>query len=212
MKNLRGFVIVLALASLACGMPDITSLLNPLPNDDFSSSSSGWGIGTDSFSSVSYNNGGLTMQVFDPFYITWSNPNAEVYENVHMEVDVQNQSSDDKALFGFICNEQGTTNAFYYIGVSPDGYYAFIKSSIAADDVYLKEGFSDVISATADSMRLGLDCANGSSTLYVNGQVIDTVSDSSYTSGAVGLFAASEEFANGASVIFDNFEMTKLGE
>ena len=152
------------------------------------------------------------MQVFEPFYVTWSTPDVEVYENVHMEVDIQNQSSDDEALFGFICNEQGTTNAFYYIGVSPDGYYAFIKSSIAADDVFLKEGFSDAISATAGSMRLGLDCANGSSTLYVNGQVIDTVSDSSYTSGAVGLFAASAEIPNGASVIFDNFEMTKLGE
>lgn len=214
MKKIRGFVfvIVLVLASLACGTGDLTSLLNPLPKDDFSSSSSGWGTGTDSFSSVEYNNGGLTMQVFEPYYVTWSTPDVEVYENIHMEVDMQNQSSDDEALFGFICNEQGTTNAFYYVGVSPDGYYAFIKSSVVGDDVFLKEDFSDVISANPRSMRLGLDCASGSMTLYVNGQVIDSVSDLSYTSGSVGLFAASAEIRNGTAVIFDNFAMTKLGE
>jgi len=32
----------LALSALACGLPDVTSLLNPLPSDDFSNSSSGW--------------------------------------------------------------------------------------------------------------------------------------------------------------------------
>lgn len=212
MKHLRVFIFVLVLASLACGTGDLTSLLNPLPNDDFSSSSSGWGTGTDSFSSVEYLNDGLTMLVFEPFYVTWSTPDIEVYENVHMEVDIQNQSSDDKSMFGFICNEQGTTNAFYYTGVSPDGYYAFIKSSVVGEDVYLKDGFSDVVTANLSSLRLGLDCQNGSMTLYANGQVIDTVSDSSYISGAVGLFLASQEQANGAAAIFDNFAMTKIGE
>jgi hypothetical protein len=141
MKHFKVFIFVLALASLACGMGDLTSLLNPLPNDDFSNSGSGWGTGTDSFSSVEYLNDGLTMQVFEPFYVTWSTPDVTAYENVHMEVDILNQSSDDEALFGFVCNEQGTTNSFYYVGVSPDGYYAFIKSSVVGEDVYLAEDF-----------------------------------------------------------------------
>lgn len=210
MKHLRVFIFVLVLASLACGTGDLTSLLNPLPNDDFSSSSSGWGTGTDSFSSVEYLNDGLTMLVFESFYVTWSTPDAEVYENVHMEVDILNQSSDDKAMFGFVCNEQGATNSFYYAGVSPDGYYAFIKSSVVEKDVYMKDGFSDVVTANLSNLRLGLDCKNGSMTLYVNGQVLDSVTDDSYISGRVGLFLASQEQANGAAAIFDNFAITKI--
>ena len=61
-------------------------------------------------------------------------------------------------------------------------------------------------------MRLGLDCGNGSLKLYVNGQQIDSVSDASYPSGVVGLFAASDDQENGATVTFDDFVMTKLGE
>lgn len=214
MKHLKIFMAVLALISttLACATPDVASLLNPLPSDDFSNSSSGWGTGTDTYSSVEYTNGGLTVLVFEPLYVTWSTPSPEVFENVHLEVSVNNQSSDPEAMFGFVCNEQGTTNAFYYVGVASDGYYAFIKSSVALDDVYLKEGNSALISGSSSPMRLGLDCGNGSMSLYVNGQLVDSVSDSSYTSGTVGLFAASDDQPSGASVIFDDFAMTKLGE
>ena len=205
-------IAVLALAALACGMPDVSSLLSTTPSDDFSSSSSGWGTGTDSQSSVEYTNGGLQMIVYSPFYVTWSTPDTTVYENIHMEVNVKNDSTDPEALFGFVCNEQGSTNAFYYVGVSPDGYYAFIKSSVAVDDVFLKEGNSAVISGSASSMRLGLDCNNGSMTLYVNGQQIDSVSDSSYTNGVIGLFAASDDQDSGANVTFDDFSSSQIGE
>jgi len=57
-----------------------------------------------------------------------------------------------------------------------------------------------------------LDCGGGVLTLYVNGQQIDSVSDSTYVSGTVGLFASTDDVSGGASVIFDDFVVTKLGE
>ena len=206
------FIIVLALAALACAAPSVSSILNPMPKDDFSSDSSGWGIGTDSASSVEYANGGLQMIVYTPFYVTWSTQSVESFENVHIETSVKSESTDPEALFGIVCNEQGSTESFYYVGVSPDGYYAFIKSAVAQEDVFLKEGTSDLISVSSGSVRLGLDCGGGSLTLYVNGQQIDSVSDSTYTSGVIGLFAASDDENGGADVTFDDFVVTKLGE
>ena len=202
------FIAVLVLAAMACAIPG----LNSLPKDDFSNSDSGWGVGTDASSSVEYASDGLQMIVYTPFYVTWSTFGLETYENSHIEVSVNNTSSDSDSMFGVVCNEQGSTQAFYYVGVSPSGYYAFIKSSVALEDVYLKEGTSDVISASASSMRIGLDCGNGTLTLYVNGQQIDSVSDASYPNGVVGLFTASDDLDSGATVIFDDFVMTKLGE
>jgi hypothetical protein len=204
-------VLVLALAGLACATPNVDSLLNPLPRDDFSNSS-GWGTGTDSQSSVEYANDGLQMIVYQPYFFTWSAPSRQSYEKIHIETSVKNESTDPQAFFGIICNEQGTTNSFYYVGISAEGYYAFIKAAVAQDDVYLKEGTSSVISDNASFMRLGLDCGNGGLTLYVNGQQMDSVSDSTYTSGMVGIFAASEDEQSGARVTFDDFVVTKLGE
>ena len=208
-----GSITVLACAALACAaVPSVDSLLNPLPKDDFSSDTSGWGTGTDSDKSVEYANGGLHMTVYTPTYVTWSTPGITSYENIHIEASVTNASADPKALFGIVCNEQGSTTAFYYVGVSSEGYYAFIKSSVAEKDVYLKEGTSDVISAASSkSMRLGLDCGDMLA-LYVNGKKIDTVSDSTYTSGAVGLFAASGDQKSGTDVTFDDFVTKKLSK
>jgi hypothetical protein len=212
--NLKLFfaILVLVMSSLACGMPDVAALLDPMPKDDFSNSGSGWGTGTDADSSVEYNNDGLEIKVFTPYFVTWSTQSLESYENTHLEVNVQNNSTDPEAFFGFICNEQGTTNNFYYVGVSPDGYYAFYKSKIVGDDDTLKDGTSDIISASAQSMRLGLDCKNGSMALYVNGQLIDSVSDSTYTSGTFGLFGATDDEQNGTSVLFDDFATSKITE
>ncbi len=210
--NLKVFfaVFVLVLSSLACGMPDVAALLDPMPKDDFSNSDSGWGTGTDADSSVEYNNDALEIKVFTPYFVTWSTQSLESYENIHLEVNVQNNSTDPEVSFGFICNEQGTTNNFYYVGVSPDGYYTFTKSKIVGEDEILKKGTSDIIAASAQSMRLGLDCKNGSMALYVNGQLIDSVSDSTYTSGTFGLFGATDDEQNGASLIFDDFATSKI--
>ncbi|MBL0347244.1 hypothetical protein [Candidatus Villigracilis affinis] len=69
-----------------------------------------------------------------------------------------------------------------------------------------------MISAAGGSVRLGLDCGNGTLALYVNGQQIDSVSDSTYTQGSIGLFAATDDQDSGTNVTFDDYIVTKLGE
>lgn len=203
-------VCVLVLASLACAVPDVGSLFNPLPKDDFSDSNSGWGTGTDSYSSVEYADGGLKMQVFEPLYMAGANLGRTFHENTHIEVDVTSTSADVEALYGIICNAQAAPSSYYFVGVTDGGDYAFVTSSIMGSIEVIKQGTSSVISAANGSMRLGLDCGTNSMTLYVNGQKIDTVSHSTYTQGYVGLFAANDTMPNGADVIFDNFEMSPI--
>ena len=67
----------------------------------------------------------------------------------------------------------------------------------------------DAIPAGASSYQLGADCGLGQLTLYVNGQEVDSVSDSTFTEGGVGLFVWSGEEPSGA-VSFDDFKMTSL--
>jgi hypothetical protein len=68
-----------------------------------------------------------------------------------------------------------------------------------------------LIKSGADSYRLGADCGgNGTLTLYVDGQQVDSANDTAYSSGNVGLFAWSGEELNGTDVSFDDFKVTKL--
>ena len=217
-KNLsKGLLAIamLVLVSLACSA---VSLLGggALLEDDFSSSDSGWGTGTDADSSVEYSNGGLQMQVFTKNFFIWSTPGAKTYENVHMEVTVNNNDTDSTTAFGFMCYQQAVDSAFYYFAVTPAGEYAIVEASIALSDVYLTNNgewaTSDAIAQNAASYRVGVDCGNGTLTLYVDGKQIAAVSDATYTSGGVGLFTWSGVDATSTDVTFDDFVMTKLGQ
>lgn len=208
-------IALLVVASLACSA---ASLLGggSLLEDDFAKSDSGWGAGTDSERSVEYEDGGLRMQVFTENYFIWSTPDTETYENVHIEVTVNNNSTDSTAAFGIMCDQQPVDSAFYYFAMTPAGEYAIVEASIAVADVFLTNNdewaTSDAITPNAASYRVGADCGNGTLTFYVDGKQIDSVSDSTYTNGGVGLFAWSGKETNATDVTFDDFVMTKLGK
>ncbi len=208
-KLLRFFLagVLLVLASLACSLPGSGALLE----DDFSSGDT-WGTGTDADSSVEYSNSALNMSVYKDFWFVWSTPNKDDYENIHVEVTAKNDSTDSTGAFGIICNMQ-VTDTSYYFSVTGAGEYAIGRYTLT-DDVLLtndgKWGKSDAIPSGAASYRIGADCGNGTLTLYVDGQQVDSVSDTTYTTGNVGLFAWSGEELNGTNVSFDDFVVTKL--
>ena len=186
-----------------------------LYEDDFREGRSNWGTGTDADSAVEYVDDALNIQLFTPNYVVWTYPNEEDYENVHMEVTVINNGSDEDAAFGFFCYKQyPIDDSRYYFAVSPSGEYAIAKAALAQDDEILTNNntweISDLITPNADSYRLGADCGNGTLTLYVDGQEIDSVSDSTYTSGSFALFAWSGEEVNTVNFSFDDFVMTEL--
>ena len=207
-------IATLAMATLGCG---ISSLLGggSLLEDDFSSGS-GWGTGTDSTSSVEYSNGTLQMQVFTQNYFVWSTPDAEDYENIHVEATAINNNTDPTTAFGIMCNQQVVDSSFYYFAVTPAGEYAIAKAAIAQTDVFLTNNDewakSDLIAENASSYRVGADCGNGRLALYVDGQMIAEVNDSTYVNGGVALFTWSGEDVASANMSFDDFVMTKLGQ
>ncbi|HEX2996300.1 MAG TPA: hypothetical protein VHP14_15850 [Anaerolineales bacterium] len=203
-------VVCLALASLACQA--VTGRTSNLPvSDDFSSSQ--WGTGTDADSSIEYVDGALQVQVFKKNHFVWSTPNDQNYQNVHAEVTVINNNTDETTAFGLICS-MGSKDSFYYVGITPAGEYAIVKSTGGQSDVFLtgdnQWAASDLILKNAPSYRLGMDCGNSTLTLYVDGQQIASVSDTSYTSGGVALFVWSGENAETTDVSFDDFLMIEL--
>ena len=212
----------LALAALACqavtGGEGGTTPVPPaesgkvLLSDNFSSKK--WGTGTDAESSVEYASEALQMIVFTKNYFVWSTPDDQDYQNVHMEVTVINNNTDSTTAFGLMCHQQ-VTDSGYYFAITPAGEYAIAISTLAQQsDVFLTNNDewapSDLITKNASSYRVGADCGNGNLILYVDGQQIASVSDSTYTSGGVALFTWSGENATTTNVSFDDFMMTEL--
>jgi len=195
-------------------IPTQSNTANVLLSDDFSSTQ--WGTGTDTDSSIEYANEALQVIVFTKNYFVWSTPNAQDYQNVHMEVTVLNNGTDSTTAFGLMCNQQASAkSSFYYLAMTPAGEYAIAKATAEQSDVFLtnndKWANSDLIAKDASSYRVGADCgSNGTLTLYVDGQQIASISDVAYTNGGVAVFTWSGEEAATTNVSFDDFLMTEL--
>lgn len=225
-RNYRVILAVscLILASLACqAVTGGGGRDNPTPeipsatvifSDDFSSPQ--WGTGTDSDSSVEYANDALQVIVYTTNFFVWSTPNDQDYENIHMEATALNNGTDSTTAFGFMCDMQPNDNDFYYLAMTPAGEYAIAKAVEGQSDVFLTNNdqwaSSDLITHNASSYRIGADCGNGRLALFVDGQQIASASDSdsSYTSGGVGLFVWSGEEATATDVSFDDFVISEL--
>lgn len=210
-------VAVLALAALACnavmgGGATPTASSTVIMSDDFSTAR--WGTGTDADSSIEYANNALQVIVYTKNYFVWSTPNAENYQNVHIETTVTINGTDSTTAFGIVCNKQGSTSNFHYLVVTPAGEYAIARAAEGQSDVFLTNddqwASSSQIPQNAASYRVGADCGNGTLTLYVDGQQIASVSDPTYTSGGVALMVWSGEEATTTNVSFDDFLMTQL--
>lgn len=191
---------------------DVPAQGNVILEDDFSSEK--WGTGTDTDSSVEYADQALQMIVYTKNYFVWSTPNATDYDKSHVEVTVKNNNTDPTTTFGIICDKQSGTSDFYYLGITPNGEYAIVKATTGQDDAVLTNGKqwqkSDLIKTNAPSYRVGADCGNGTLTLYVDGQKVDSVTASDYTKGGIALFAWSGQEATTTNISFDDFVMREL--
>jgi serine/threonine protein kinase len=182
--------------------------------DDFSDDSV-WGILSDAESSIQYADEALQMIINSENYFVWTTPDSEEYEDIHMEVTVINNDTDSNTAFGFLCNQQSDDDSFYYLVVTPNGQYVIAKAATGETDIFLTNndewGYSDLVAEDASSYRVGADCGtDGTLTLYVDGQEIDSVTDPSYSSGGIGLMTWSGEGSSNANVSFDDFLVTDL--
>ena len=213
----------LVLASLACqtvmgggNAPSVAPQGEVVFEDDFtSSSSSKWGTGTDSDRSIQYSNDALNVTIFTKNYFVWSGPPGDQeFGNSHIEVTVMNNNTDPTTAFGIICNQQVTTDSFYYFAITPGGQYAIARAAVGQKDVFLTNSDqwadSSAIKQNAPSYRLAADCGNGTLALFVDGQKIDSASDSTYANGGVAVFTWSGEDVASANVTFDDFRVSKL--
>lgn len=203
-------------------LPTATALPPPTPipaadillRDDFSQSAAVWGVGTNEQSSIEYADNTLRIIVYNTnwFVRTW--PDAGIQQDVHLEVTAVNNDTDPFTAFGLVCNQQEDEDSYYYFAITPNGQYVIAKAAIGQDDFYLTNnnawGESNLIAQNAPSYRIGADCGNGRLALYVDGQLVDSVSDSSYTSGIVGLMVWSAEEPIKTDVSFDDFLIAEL--
>jgi hypothetical protein len=213
-KRILAALAVLALVTLACGLPTIDlgggTDSGVLFQDDFSGTGSGWDRYQDSEMFTDYENGAYRIQVFVPNYWSWANPGENFSGDIRVEVDAVMNSGPENNGFGIICHYQDVDN-FAILMISSDGY-AGIGERINGGEIELTSGETMVQSAAinlgAVNNNIRADCVGSTLTLYANGTQLVSAS-TSLSGGDVGLFATSAFGEGNVDILFDNFVVTR---
>lgn len=110
---------------------------------------------------------------------------------------------------GLIFRANSTASKFYVFRLESDGIYDLFVSQDNNHTTELSYGNSPAIHKYAGHSNLLAVVARGSNMyLYINKQYVSTVSDDTYKSGQIGVFA--EDHTNPTDVAFSNVQIWKL--
>ena len=187
---------------------------NVLFQDDFSDPTSGWDRFSDTDGLTDYEDGVYRILVDTPEFTFWANPGLgdTLPSDVRVEVDATKVGGPDFNDFGVLCRYSGTgsTASFYEFIITSDGYAGIVRVTDSSQDVISGDGqlqFFDTVFQGNVTNHIKAECFGSSLTLYVNNVVLASVTDTTLTSGDVGLLASSYD-EGGVDIHFDNFLVT----
>jgi len=176
--------------------------------EDFSSNSSSLKEWDQSDSAGYHENGTYVIEVLVPNMFYWSNL-GDSYSDFVVDVDTVKRGGSDDNHFGLVLRYQDSDN-FYMFNVSSDGMYSFGYYEDDEWTAIVKWTDSSVINQGDNSRNhLTVEAVGDTFTLMVNGQVLETVQDSTFSSGDIGMYAGSIDDP-GTKIAFDNLAIYEV--
>ncbi len=175
--------------------------------DDFSDPASGWPLQNDASVIKEYTDGGYLITMVEDNINTFSrNANAEILEDVRVEVDALQIGDESPWDIGLSCRINGMdvydlsvyeTGGMKKYGIYrwDEGYYETLAEKFVTDDRVFREGM------IANQYRA--ECVGGSLSLWVNGEkVLEAVDPNPLPAGKSGIVTG---YSTGVKVFYDNF-------
>lgn len=171
-----------------------------LLEDDFSDVfTSNLDVSEDDTSRTAYEDGAYVLEVKTSETVVWSLVGGP-YSNVSVEVEAVVPPDSDLTAAGLVFNYQDSDN-FYLFSISNDGYYLLELLEDGEWITLIDPTLSDDVDATRNTLRV---VTRGNRiALYANGVLLEETTDSTFTSGDVGLAVSTFPDSTG-TVRFDN--------
>lgn len=217
-KKYLSAIFALLISSLACSLsadqPNSGAATTTFADgvyfqDDFSNNTTGWPTVRSEEGITDYENAVYRIFVNIPNQDYFATPGLSLQSDVRVEVNATKVAGSDDNDLGVICRYQDNNNLYQFV-ISSDGYVGIMKwvdgslESIGAETL-MEHAAVNQGNATN---HISAECIGDTLTLYVNGQQVFSVQDTSFMGGGdVGVFAGTYDVP-GTDIHFDNFVVT----
>jgi hypothetical protein len=176
-------------------------------SDDFSDEVGVWDTFSNGDGSVFYENGWLHVLDYTGGPATFT-PAHQYFTDFILEVETKLVEGTDNNWHTVECRYQEGQN-YYDFDISADGYYEIVRFINGNVTVLVEPTHSSYINQGVDAVNLiHIECIGSNLSLSVNGHVLRTVIDTTFSGGDIGLGADSLE-ASSTEIAFDNITVTK---
>lgn len=195
--------------------PTATPKGPPLFSDTFQNNNKGWDLtGKTGEFSVAVSNGSLALED-DNNRLLWELlPGGKTYDNFLLNVDaVLSKGTQDNGYGIYIrgaSNQTVDIATYYRFEIYGDGSFAIFKGTLDASGTSQSSNLvsntsSPAILKQGQVNHISILAARSTLSLIVNGQLLKTITDNSYTSGSIALFVSNLANAPaGAQAKFSN--------
>ncbi|HOU23327.1 MAG TPA: hypothetical protein PKW05_05835 [Anaerolineae bacterium] len=178
-------------------------------SDDFGSTTSGWGSGTDDDSEWGYQDGEYRILVTKPNLVVWVKPGTEYdLADLNLSVEAHSVAGTDDNEYGVVFRYVDGDN-FYKFTISSDGQYR-VQMQLKNEWVTLKPWAKSSLIHQGHSTNLIRVEARGTELkFFVNGEMLTIVDDATFASGNFALVVGTFDEA-GVEVRFDSLTVRSL--
>ena len=173
--------------------------------DDFDDPESGFGERSDENRRRSYQDGRYNMELLSEDWISWASVGS--FSDFVMEVDVISEG--EAGYAGLVFRKEGDYQ-FYFFSISTEGRYRLRKWLAQGEENWetiLDWRRSPHIRTGEATNRLRTVCVGSQIWLYVNDQYLDTVQDTTFSEGELGMASATLPGESYARFSFDNLRV-----
>ncbi len=203
-----GLTLVLSLVGAAGCPSDGSTGANVLFSDDFSRDTGDWDVYSDANGDVFYEGGWIHVMNYTTAPEDTETMLNQEFSDFILEIDTKLVDGTDDNWHGVVCRFQDTGN-YYVFNISADGYYYISKFADYNQVALSGPTFSDYINLGWDVVNsMYIECVGNKLKLSVNGHQLTSVTDSSFSNGALGLLATSWE-GDLSEIAYDNLVITE---
>jgi Domain of Unknown Function (DUF1080) len=198
-----------------------TPKVAPVFADAFNNNNNGWDLqGSPGKFSVTLANGRMALEDDDNKLLWELVPGNKTFRDFKLSIDAILSKGDQMNGYGVYIrgslDQNSNLTTYYRFELYGDGTYAVFKGNVDSSGKSTPSKIAGYTSNSAIQKQGKLNhidiIAKGSTmTLVVNGQALQTITDSSYTSGSLALFVSNVQNAHaGAAATFSHFAVYPL--
>lgn len=212
-----GMIALLPLIMLSCTASSFAQVSQPvndtskgklLYEDNFSTSKGGlWAAAIDANFSRYYQNGSYEM-VVNPINSWRSVSVGKDYRDIILEVEATQKAGQNDNVYGVIVRRVDWNNYYNFL-ISGDGYYkvAKLQNNNWSTAAWNK---SSAIKTGKATNLIRVECNGDKFSFYVNDVLLQSYTDSSFSSGQIGLTAGTNYALGSVTIDFDDLKIWEI--